>query len=199
MSKRWSLPARGYSLMELLTVLAILSTIVTITVPAFASHRRRTALRAASAEIRAAFHLTRSRAIARNVNCAMKFVLLAGEWHYAVYEDGDGDGVRNDDIAKGKDPLVERPRILFPESRIVTAGLLPETIRDPDGDPLPPSKSPIAFNSSTLCSFSPAGEATPGTIYLTDRGRDLYAIRVYGATAKIRVLRYDRLKRKWGV
>jgi prepilin-type N-terminal cleavage/methylation domain-containing protein len=190
---------RGYSLPELLTVVAILGAIVTVTVPAFANMRRRTALRSASAQLRSVFHLTRSRAIAHNVNCATKFLLLAGQWHFAVYEDGDGDGVRNDDISKGKDPMVERPQVLFPESRLVIPGLLRETIKDPDGDPLPPTKSPISFNNSMLCSFSPRGEATPGTIYLTDHGRDLFAVRVYGATAKIRVLRYDRLKRKWGV
>jgi hypothetical protein len=41
------------------------------------------------------------------------------------------------------------------------------------------------------------GESTPGTIYITDRGLDLYAVRVYGATAKIRVLRYVPATKKW--
>lgn len=188
---------RGLSLLELLTVVAIVGLIVCITVPSFGHLRRRAALQAAATELRSQFHLTRSRAIAHNVNCGMKFLLLAGEWHFAVYEDGDGDGVRNDDIKSGKDRMIARPRVVLPTSRAATIGLLDISIKDPDGDALSPSKSPVAFNQSTICSFSPLGQSTPGTIYITDRGLDLYAVRVYSASAKIRVLRYLRATGKW--
>ena len=190
---------RGYSLMELLTVVFIVGLLVTSAVPSFLKLRRREALRAASAELRTQFHLTRSRAISRNANCGMKFLLLGGEWHFAVYQDGDRDGVRNDDIKSGKDWLVTRPRVVLPSSRAVTIGLLDVAVKDPDGDLLPPGKSPVAFNQSAICSFSPLGESTPGTIYITDRALDLYAVRVYGATAKIRILRYVRTTGKWVV
>ncbi|HYH09110.1 MAG TPA: prepilin-type N-terminal cleavage/methylation domain-containing protein [Thermoanaerobaculia bacterium] len=190
--------ARGYSLIELLISLSALALIFLVAMPAFGSMRRRSALRTATANLRTIFHVNRSRAIATGQSCGMKFTRLAGEWHFAVYEDGDGDGVRNDDIKSGKDPMLEPPRVVFPEgARIVTIGLLPETIKDPDGDPLPPTKSAVAFGNSQICSFSALGESTPGTIYLTDRRRELFAVRVYGATAKIRVVRYERKTKKW--
>jgi prepilin-type N-terminal cleavage/methylation domain-containing protein len=188
---------RGLSLIELLTVMAIIGLVLGITLPSFGNMRRRAALQAASMELRSQFHLARSRAIARHMNCGVKFLQQDGEWQFAVYDDGDGDGVRSDDIKSGKDPLVKPPRVLLPSSRAVTIGLLDITIKDPDGDLLTPTKSPVVFNSSTICSFSPLGESTPGTIYLTDRGTDLYAVRVYGASAKIRVLRYERGTGKW--
>ena len=188
---------RGFSLMELLTVVSIIGLIVAVAVPSFLNLRRRAALRAASAELRTQFHLARSRAISRNVNCGLKFLLLGGEWHFAVYQDGDHDGVRNDDIKSGKDWLVARPRVVLPSSRAVAIGLLGVTIKDPDGDLLSPKKSPIVFNQSAICSFSPLGQSTSGTIYITDRGTDLYAVRVYGASAKIRVLRYVKATGKW--
>jgi prepilin-type N-terminal cleavage/methylation domain-containing protein len=188
---------RGFTLIELLIVVAIIGMMVAVALPSFSRLRRQSAMKAAAAELRTQFHLTRSLAIARNVNCGMKFLLLGGQWHFAVYQDGDRDGVRNDDIKSGKDRLIARPRVVFPPSSAVTIGLLDIAIEDPDGDPLPPSKSPVAFNVSTICSFSPIGHATPGTIYITDRGEDLYAVRVLGATAKIRVLRYVRETAKW--
>lgn len=189
--------ASGFSLIELMTVVAIVGLVVVVTIPAFGKMRRRAALLAATAELRSVFHLTRSRAIARNVNCGLKFTRVHGQWRFAVYEDGDRDGVRNDDIRKGTDRMVSGPRTVFRDSGIIDIGLLDIPIRDPDGDPLGPNKSPVAFNRSAICSFSPYGESTPGTIYLTDGGRDLWAVRVYGATAKMRVLRYDRGTRKW--
>lgn len=188
---------RGLTLIELLIVIAIVGLMISITLPSFAKMRRRAALQAAATELRTQFQHTRSRAITNNVNVGMKFLLLAGEWHYAIYEDGDGDGVRNDDIKSGKDPLVARPRVVFPTSRMIHIGLLDITIKDPDGDSLPPTKSPVVFNTSTICSFSPLGQSTPGTIYVTDRGTDLYAVRVFGTSAKIRMLRYDRGGGKW--
>lgn len=185
---------RGYTLIELLLIIAIVGLIAGVTVPNFQKMQRRIALRAAAGELRSAFHLVRMRAISRSVNTGLRFVLLNGAWHFATYEDGDRDGVRNDDINKGVDKLVARPRIVFSQSQIVTIGLPPYPLKDPDGDVV---KSSVTFGQSLLCSFSPIGEATPGTIYITDNDGDVRCVRVYGATAKVRTLRYDRATKRW--
>ena len=190
MSKR----NRGYTLIEILMVVAIIGLIVGITVPNFQKIQRRLALQAAAGEMRSAFQLVRMRAIARGANTGLKFLLIGGAWHFAMYEDGDRDGVRNDDINKGIDKMVARPRIVFSQSQLVTIGLPDYAFKDPDGDTV---KSAVTFNQSLLASFSPMGEATPGTIYITDRDGDLWCVRVYGASAKIRTLRYDRGKKRW--
>lgn len=184
----------GYTLIEILIVVAIIGLILGIAVPNFSSMRRRMALRAAAGELRSLFHLVRMRAIVRGVNTGVKFVMQDGAWHFATYEDGDRDGVRNDDIKKGIDPMVAPPRVVFSQSQIVTIGLPGYSFKDPDGDTV---KSAVTFNQTSLCSFSPLGEATPGTIYLTDNDGELWCVRVYGATAKIRALRYDRAKKRW--
>lgn len=184
---------RGYSLAEALTVLGILALLALVTLPAFANMNRRMALRAATADLRSLLHETRSRAIAANKHHGLKFTESGGIWHITVYDDGDGDGIRNEDIKKSIDRPVAAPRPVFRESRIIAIGLPQKGIKDPDGDPL---KGPVAFNRSTICSFSPIGAATPGSIYLTD-GHDLWCVRVSGATARIRVLRYDLAKKRW--
>jgi prepilin-type N-terminal cleavage/methylation domain-containing protein len=184
----------GYTLIELLIVIAIIGLILGVAIPNFRTMQRRMALRAAAGELRSGFHLVRMRAIARGVNTGVKFVMIDGTWHFATYEDGDNDGVRNDDIKKGIDKLVARPRIVFSQSRIVTIGLPGFPFKDADGDSV---KSPVTFNQTTLCSFSPIGSATPGTIYITDHDGELWCVRVYGPTAKIRALRYDRAKKRW--
>ncbi|HEY0143692.1 MAG TPA: GspH/FimT family pseudopilin [Thermoanaerobaculia bacterium] len=189
--------SRGYSLAELLTIVAIIGLTVLVAVPAFGSLRRRSAVRAASYELRAVFHEARSRAIARGANVGVRFIDVEGTWMLAIFDDGDGDGVKSEDIKRGTDPVWSLPRTLLPPQSLARIGMLAETIKDPDGDKMPPTKSPVQFGRTQICSFSPMGESTPGTIYLTDRAGVLYAVRVYGATARMRVLRYDAGARKW--
>ena len=68
-------------------------------------------------------------------------------------------------------------------------------------DPLKPgallgTRAAVRFGNSTLCSFSRQGEATNGSIVLTD-GKRATIIRVHGTTGRIDVYRWDG--KKWRV
>ncbi|HET7437150.1 MAG TPA: GspH/FimT family pseudopilin [Thermoanaerobaculia bacterium] len=188
---------RGLSLIELLIVVAIIGLIAGVGLPSFASMHRRNAVKAACAELRTTFYLARSRAIAHDRNSGLKFETVDGEWRFALYDDGDGDGLRSDDIRRGVDRRVTPLRRVLPESAAAKIGLPPVPIVDPDGDRIAAGASPVQFNRSTICSFSPVGSSTPGTIYITDDVGELWAVRVYGTTAKMRLLRYDAARKRW--
>lgn len=192
MSKR----SLGYSLIEALTVLAIIGLIALCAVPAFANYRRRMSVMAAADQLRSILRLARSRAIALNHNVGVKFI-AGREWTYAIYEDGNGNGVLNDDIARGVDRRIFGPAAVMPSFHIATIGLLKTAVKDPDGDKLEPDASPVQFGRATLCSFSPVGSGTPGTVYLIDGGGQLWAARCSGNGGRVRVLRYDDKRRKW--
>jgi len=189
---------RGYSLAEILVVMAVIGMTVSVTMPAFNSMRRRIAVKAAVAELRAIFHKARMRAIARGLNSGVRFSNTGTEWRYAGYDDGDGNGLRNEDIASGVDKEVFAPRaVLMTDRGSATISVPNMIIRDPDGDKLTPSSSPVQFNRSQLCSCTPTGSCTPGSIYLTDGANGIYCVRVYGATGRIRVLRWNDVRLKW--
>ena len=187
----------GFTLLELLTVVAIIGIIALVSMPAFSSYRRNASMKAEVAELRGIFRAVRSRAIERGQHAGVKFTRAGNLWTYSLYDDTNGNGIRTADIAKGTDRRYFGPSILMPQFNIAGIALLDKTIRDPDGDKLTPSDSAVQFGSSTICSFSPTGSGTPGTIYITDGAGQLCAVRVYGASGRVRVLRYNAAKDKW--
>jgi prepilin-type N-terminal cleavage/methylation domain-containing protein len=187
----------GISLLELIVAVAIIGLIALCTVPAFASYRRRASMISQAVELRGIFRAVRSRAITRSRHAGVKFTRVGNVWAYSLYDDGDGDGIRSDDIASGVDRRYAGPSVLMPQFNIAGIALLSTTIRDPDGDPLLPTASAVQFNRSTLCSFAPSGSGTPGTIYISDGAGQLFAVRVLGASGRVRMLRYEAARRRW--
>ncbi|MEA2164514.1 MAG: hypothetical protein QOK37_2641 [Thermoanaerobaculia bacterium] len=179
---------RGHSLVELLTVLAIAGIMITTITRAVDYARRTAALVASTSEMRALFQSTRAIAIAHRRNVAIRFRQDGDTWTWRVYEDRNKDGVRNDDIARGIDVPISPTRTLpYLPARV---GVPSDKIIDPmNGQPLA-SRLPVRFGTSQLCAFSREGEATNGSLVLTD-GRNVRIISVGGHSALISVMRWD--------
>ena len=183
---------KGQTLVELIVVVSILGLFAAIGTSAMTRARRDIALVTGTAELRALFQRTRIMAITHDRNVAIRFRPVGALWSWTVYEDGDGDGVRNDDITKGIDFAIAPPRIFqYPPVRV---GVPSTTVIDPmTGQPLG-LRLPVRFGTSQLCSFSREGEATNGSVVLTD-GERATIIKIEGRSAHINVLRWDG--KKW--
>lgn len=181
---------KGQTLVEILFTLSILGSVAVTGLTVMNHARRAYALAAATSELRSLFQRVRMTAVAHDRNIAIRFRPAERDaWSWSVYEDGDGDGVRNDDITRGVDRLIEKPRLF--QHAPVRIGVPGEPIPDPTA----PGKAlslrlPVRFGTSLLCSFSRAGEATNGSVVLTD-GSGATVIRVGGTSARINVLRWN--------
>jgi hypothetical protein len=74
-------------------------------------------------------------------------------------------------------------------------GLAPE-VPTVDGDEAGEG-DPIRVGRSRMISFSPSGTCTPGTVYLLGRGRQQLAVRVLGATGRVRTLQFNFAAAAW--
>jgi len=161
--------ASGHSLVELVIVVAIIATMAAVALPFFRPMVADAHLLGAAREFCSSFRLAASAAVRSNVYTAIRFERDTDRVRYAVYRDGDHDGVRSDDIARGRDTLLEGPYPLGTGST-VRVGILPGTPAIPPERGLL-SGDPIRFGRSDILSFSPLGTATPGTFYLAATAR----------------------------
>ena len=193
--------AAGFSLAELLVVLAIVAVVAAVGLPDLFRASERQRLDLGAAEIASSLRLTRVYAVRHSANVAIKFETAPnGAVSYALFRDGDGDGVRTLDVARGIDPQVEPWRRLTSLGRGVGFGFPPGPLpRDPTtGRPIGGSRDdPIRFNSSNLASFSAAGSATPGSAYLTDGRGGLVIVRVTNVSGRVRTMRWDGVRGVW--
>jgi prepilin-type N-terminal cleavage/methylation domain-containing protein len=185
-------PPRGYSLLELLIVLAILGILLLFTVPLVASTVARERLHAASLEMALTFRGLRQRAVTEGRTYGLRFVAAGSSWAYSLYRDGNGNGIRTADILSGKDPLVSGPDDPATRFEGIRVGLpdAPVPQIPPATGPIPTPADPIKFGNGNLVTFSPGGSVSGGTLYLTDGAR-VAAVVAYGPTGRIRLQRFD--------
>ena len=191
---------RGFTLLEALIVLAVLGLMASLGLVRLTSLYRRSALDLAAEEVRSALHQARATAIRYNANAALRFDDRPPVGATRIYRDGDGDGVLSRDIDTAVDPAVGPPRRVGSPGLGIHYGFPPNSRpRDP-ADPrrrLDRLDDPIRFNLSNMASFDPMGTSTPGTIYLTDGVDGLVAVRVFGRSGRIRILRWDAEADQW--
>jgi hypothetical protein len=191
-------PNAGLSIFELLLGMTTLAGMLAIATPGVMRLREEVSLRSAVHEASVAFYLARSYAISKNRNVGLKFRRNGDRYEWALYADGNGNGVRTAEIASGVDRFLG---LTYPWTRNdVMPGIMTGT-RVPDpGSPghyLDHPEDPIRFNASDICSFTAMGESTPGSVYLWNGHGGMAVLRVFGQTAKVRSLYYRRGEREW--
>ena len=184
----------GTSLIDVLLVVAVITTVVGISVPVSANAVDAGRARQAAAFVASRFRLARIEAVNRQANVGVVFDQVEGRWSLRICRDGTRNGLRRAEIRSGADPCFDGPHrfsAMFPGVDIaVDAGLT-----GPGGEP--PSSDAVRFGSSNMASFAPIGSCTGGSLFLrTPRGQQ-YVVRLAGLNGRLRVFKYDLGARLW--
>lgn len=184
----------GFSYIELVIVVAIISTVMTTAVPLTAQAIEAGRARSAAGFLAARLRLARQHAATHARSTGVVFDLTGSGWVIRVCADGNGNGLRRADLSAGTDVCTEGPfslAQLFPGVDVGVDARLP----GPEGEP--GSADPVRFGRGNIASFSPEGTGTAGTLYLRAKKGGQYAVRVNNVTGRTRILRYEPGTRKW--
>jgi type II secretory pathway pseudopilin PulG len=185
----------GATLVETLVAAAAAVILCAISVPELQGQRDALHAAGAARHVAALVHTARAESLRRGVHVAIVFRSSGPDVRFAMFSDGNYDGVRSADIVAGIDRQVSawvRISDQFPKASF---GIVPG-VADPDSGALL-TGSPLKLGGSSALSFGPAGSATSGTLYLRGPASQQYAVRVLGATGRSRLLRFDFRERRW--
>jgi len=192
---------RGMSLVEIIVVLVLSGIGTAFALPRLGQAHRHAALNAVTRKLQ--MNLLRARAEAMNTGytTALVFDRREGEkWTCSLIQDGDNDGIRRDDIAKGIDSSIGEIMELYSGGASLSF-LQDVRIPDPSGEGSLRGdfEDPVRAGASDILSYRPEGTATPATLYISDHHDSMRAIRVYGLTGRVRVLSWKSGELSWKV
>jgi type II secretory pathway pseudopilin PulG len=183
----------GYTLVELLFVMAVAATVGGVALPLWANTVDHLNTSAAARYLAGRIALARLDAVRRSTVVGLRFDRQGADYVYRLLLDGNGNGLRTADVTAGIDVPLGPVERLSDQFRGVSFGLLPG-IPDLNGG----SGSPdgVRIGSTPFLSLTPIGTATGGTLYV--RGpRTQFAIRILGATGRARLFFYDPGPGRW--
>jgi prepilin-type N-terminal cleavage/methylation domain-containing protein len=182
----------GFSLLEMLIVLTLISLLVCVSTSNLMGAQRQKDFEEFAREVVALLEACRWKAMNERSYAGAIVTEQANVRYVSLYLDGNGNGIRTADVLSGKDSKFRGP-FRMDKSGDIGTGVLNASIPQ-----LPPKKGyldpndPVQFGKSSIISFSPRGDSSSGTLYLSCRSQSqMFAVVVYGATARLRLWKFS--------
>ena len=188
--------SNGYSLVELAIVMAIGATLLGAAIPGYLTGIDDYRASGAARHLSGRFQRARMEAVMRSATVAVQFTQASSGYSYAVYLDGNRNGVLSRDIQRGVDVPIGAVERLPEQFSGVEFGAIPG-LPPVDSGGTPPGTDPIRLGAGSLASFTAMGTASSGTVYIRGRHDAQYAVRILGETGKTRVMKFDPGTRQW--
>jgi type II secretory pathway pseudopilin PulG len=194
--RQGTLWSSGYSFIELMFTLGLVATVGGAAVPSLResidAYRAEGAVRYLSGRLQHA----RMEAVVRSAEVGLRFTADPTGYSFAVYLDGNRNGVLTRDIQSGLDPPLGGPERLSDNFEGIDFGVLPG-LPAVDAGSAPPGSDPLKLGTSNIVAFSALGTSSSGSVYIVSRRGNQYVIRIYGETGKTRVLKFNRALSRW--
>jgi len=128
---------------------------------------------------------------------AVRLRVIGDRTELQLFADGNGNGVLQRDVDRGIDPLLTPASWLDDQARDMSLRINQEILDVSGSSVLARGDDPLRIGNTSMLTFSPLGSATSGTLYVAAHRGPQMAIRVFGATGRVRVLMFDAQTRQW--
>jgi Tfp pilus assembly protein FimT len=188
---------RGAALIDVLAALGLSGVLAAVAVPVVGGTLDREQVIVGTHYLAASVQRARLESLKRASAVAVRLEMLGGRTAVQLFTDGNGNGVLQRDIDRRIDPALTGVEWLDAHGRDVSLRIN-QAITDVAGSAaLNAGDDPLRIGNTALVSFSPLGSSTSGTVYVAARRGPQMAIRIYGATGRVRVLMFDAQARQW--
>jgi type II secretory pathway pseudopilin PulG len=189
--------SHGYSFLELMMVVALGVTVSAAAVPQYLAALDEVRASGAAYHVSARLQRARMEAVRRSAMVGLQITQAPdGRYTYGLYVDGNRNGVLSLDIQHRVDRSIAADERLADQFTGVDFGVVPG-LPPIDAGGAAPGADPIHLGAGSIASFSAAGTATSGTVYIRSRRNAQYAVRIFGETGKTRMLKFEPRARKW--
>jgi type II secretory pathway pseudopilin PulG len=188
---------RGAALIDIVVASAVCVILAAIAVPVVGGTLERERALVGAQYLAGQLQRARLESLKRAQSVAVRLEILSGRTQFRLFADGNGNGVLQKDIDKGTDPPLTGVEWLDDQARDISLRIN-QAIKDVAGTAtLGPGDDPLRIGNTALLTFSPVGSASSGTLYVAAQRGPQMAIRVFGATGRVRVLMFDAQARLW--
>lgn len=190
--------ARGAALIDVLAAASLSIILAGIAVPTIGGALDRERTIVGAQHLAGQLQRARLESLKRGTAVAVRLAISDdGRTETRLFVDRNGNGVAQRDIDRGVDRPLGAAAWLDEHAREVSLRIN-QAVDDISGSgQLAPGDDPLRIGSSAFVTFSPVGSATSGTMYVAARRGPQMAVRVFGATGRIRVLTFDARARQW--
>lgn len=191
--------SRGFGALELMFVAALVALLGSVSVALASEWRGRTLGLSAARLVATQVRLARARAVRDGTHVALVFGRgRDGAVVFQSYRDGNGNGVRQAEVRGGVDVAMGDP--VAPGDWFTGAAIaIPRDLPPIDtGADVTAGDNPVRLSGGgAILSCGPSGTTTSGTIYVAGARREAFAIRVLGATGRLRMFEYVPGSDQW--
>lgn len=187
----------GVAIVDLVVALGLAAVLGAMSVPSLDAWLDRDRARLSARYVASILHRARMEALARHAEVAVRFGDEADGYPFALYLDGNGNGVLERDIDAGVDVALSTPDRVQDHFRAVAIRIVEAVPAIDAADTMAAGSDPLRIGRSRFVSFSPIGSSTSGTIFVAGDAAPQAAVRLLGATGRLRVLWFDRASQSW--
>ncbi len=189
--------ARGAALIDIIVAISVCLLMAAIAVPVIGGTLDRERTIIGAQYLAGQLQRARLEALKRARPVAVRVELIGDRTQLRLFADGNGNGVRQHDIDRGIDLPLTPMEWLDDQARDIALRINQEVTDVSGAVTLEAGDDPLRIGNTSLLTFSPVGSATSGTLYVAAHRGPQMAIRVFGATGRVRVLMFDARTRQW--